>query len=86
MATTLRKLVPHVGVLCRTGAVAVMAGIWRARSIHEINAWLSARPLGQQVAVTLGVMAVILALSLVAAQFGWIGMLAFWLALIVLVN
>lgn len=66
--------------------MAVIAGICRWRSISEINRWLTARPIVQQVTLVLGVLAVLFALALFAAQFGWVGMLAFWLALIVLVN
>jgi hypothetical protein len=86
MAETLKSWLPRVGLLCRSAAVAVIAGVFRRQSIGEINDRLRSRPLGDQVAITGGVLALLFLLSLAAAHFGWIGMLAFWLAVIVLVN
>ncbi|KUF08664.1 hypothetical protein [Pseudoponticoccus marisrubri] len=86
MAATLKRLVPRIGTLCRTAAVALIAGVCRWRSIREINDAIRARPVQQQAAITLGVFALLFVLGLVAAQFGWVGMLVFWLAVIVIVN
>lgn len=86
MATTMKDWLPRFGILCRTSAVALIAGVYRRSSIKEINDQLVARPLQQQVLITLAVLGVLFALCVLAAQFGWIGMLLFWIAVIVLVN
>lgn len=86
MAATLKAWLPRFGLLCRSAAVAVIAGVCRWQSIGEINDRLRSRPIGDQVAITAGVLALLFLLSLAAAQFGWVGMLTFWLAVIVLVN
>ncbi|MEL6643812.1 MAG: hypothetical protein AAFQ79_07750 [Pseudomonadota bacterium] len=86
MATTLKTWIPRFGVLCRTSAVALIAGVYRRSSIQEVNDHMVARPLQQQVLITPAVLGALFALSALAAQFGWIGMLLFWIAVIVLVN
>lgn len=86
MATTIKTLLPRLGVIARTSAVAVISGFCRRRSIGEINERVAARPIHDQVAITVAVLAALFVLSLIAAQFGWVGMLAFWLVVIVLVN
>ncbi|MEM9344956.1 MAG: hypothetical protein AAGA87_18120 [Pseudomonadota bacterium] len=86
MATTIRNLAPRVGVLLRTGAVALIAGVCRWRSIRDVNSSVSARPVREQAVITAAVFAALFALCLAAAQFGWIGILVFWLGVIVLVN
>ena len=79
-------MVNRIGSVCRNAAVAVIAGVYRWRSIDEVNSAIKARPIRQQVMITAGVLALLFVLSIAAAQFGWIGMLGFWLAVIVLVN
>jgi hypothetical protein len=86
MARTSRKLAARIGTLCRRVAVVVMSGVARRRPIEEIDAALRRRPVREQALITGGILALLLALSLAAAQFGWIGMLVFWLLVIVLVN
>ncbi|MEL6101842.1 MAG: hypothetical protein AAFR68_11070 [Pseudomonadota bacterium] len=86
MATTLRILAPRIGGLIRTGAVALIAGVCRWRSIGEVNASITARPVREQAMITFAVFAALFTLCLAAAQFGWIGILLFWLGVIVLVN
>jgi hypothetical protein len=86
MAGTAGNLTTRIGVTARNVAVALIAGVCRWRSIDEVNDAVKAQGRGTQAAITLGVLAILLGLSLIAAQFGWIGMLAFWLVVIVLVN
>lgn len=86
MAANFRNIVSRIGTMCRIAAVAVIAGVYRSRSIRDIDAAIAARPVQQQAAITAGVLGVLFALSLVAAQFGWIGLLVLWLAVIVIVN
>lgn len=86
MAAKFSSLVSRFGTMCRISAVALIAGVCRSRSIRDIDAAITARPVQQQAAITAGVLGALFGLSLIAAQFGWVGMLLFWLAVIVLVN
>ena len=86
MSTTTQSLAFRFGTLSRDCAVTVIAGIWRSRSIKEINARVKSRTTGEQAAITIGVLGLLLGLSLVAAQFGWIGLAVYWLAVILVVN
>lgn len=72
--------------MCRTCAVLVVAGVWRKRSFSEIEARLLSLSLAGQAAVTVAVLGFLFLLSLFAAQFGWPGMLVFWLVVVVLVR
>lgn len=84
MAMTDRSVFERVGAACRTCAAMVIAGVWRTRSFEDIEARLLALPPRSQAAVTGGVLGLLFLLSLFAAQFGWPGMLLFWLAVVVL--
>lgn len=86
MALTSRHIAARFGSTCRKVAIVVIAGVCRWRSPEEVSAAIEARPLAQQATITVGVLAILFACSLVAAQFGWIGMLVFWLVVIALVN
>ncbi|MEM1065249.1 MAG: hypothetical protein AAF771_05890 [Pseudomonadota bacterium] len=86
MATSDTRVIERAGSLCRGSASAIIAGLYRRKSISEINALLAARPAGEQAVIVGGVLAGLLVLSLLSAQFGWIGLLLFWLAVIVVVN
>lgn len=86
MATTKKAILPRLGGICRVSAVSVIAGICRWMSMKDINDRIAARPVWEQAAITVGVLSVMFALCLIAAQFGWIGMLSFFLAIIVIVN
>jgi len=86
MALTASQLATRIGTICRNVAVLLIAGVFRGRSLREINQIIKSRPLFQQALIVCGVLALLLALSLISAQFGWIAMLLFWLAVILLVN
>ncbi|MEM8581947.1 MAG: hypothetical protein AAGF50_12195 [Pseudomonadota bacterium] len=86
MGSTTQELATRAGTICRVGVSALIAGFWRSRSIKQIEANLQARSSLQQAAIVAAVLSLLLALSLFAAQFGWIGTLVFWLAIIVIVN
>ena len=86
MSAVKGSLMTQLGIHCRRSAVALIAGVCRWRSIGEINDRMLARPVQEQVWITTAVLGAVFALSLVAAQFGWIGMLVFFLAVILVVN
>lgn len=86
MATTDKAFFPRLGELCRTAAVALIAGVCWRRTINEINDRLTARPVLEQTVITFAVFAGLFGLSLLAAQFGWIGILVLWLTVVAIVN
>lgn len=86
MAQTNRHITKRIGLTARNVAVTLIAGVMRWVPIEEINDRICARPLRDQVLITAGVLAILAGLSVLAAQFGWIGMLLFWLAVIVIAN
>jgi hypothetical protein len=86
MATTLQQTSRKIGQLGRTVAALLIAGVFRSRPFAEVEQDLRNKPLRQQATITLGVLGLLFGLSVCAAQFGWIGLLAFWLAIVVLVN
>ena len=82
MAEAVRDLLSRGAVLCRTCAATLIAGLWPGRDLRDVNARLSGCPVGQQAAITAAVLGLLFLLGLVAAQFGWIGILLFWMAVI----
>lgn len=79
------RLAP-MGQMCRTVAATLIAGVWRRRSIEEVEGRIKTLALREQVGVVGGVLGLMLLLSLFAAQFGILGLLAFLLGVVVLVN
>lgn len=75
-----------LGLTCRRVAAALIAGVWRARPLEEVDQRLSDLPVREQAAITVATLAALFCAALLAAQFGWIAMLGFWLGVIVIVN
>jgi hypothetical protein len=94
--TTLPHVVPmarnqplarfRFGTLYRNVAAALIAGVWRRRSITEVRDRLAAMPPLEEAAVIAGVLALLFLLAVAAAQFGVIGLLAYLLAVVLIVN
>ncbi|MGI3209856.1 hypothetical protein ACROSR_01945 [Roseovarius tibetensis] len=84
MAQGVRQVLFRGGTLCRRGASTLIAGLWPGRSLHDVDDALAARPVGQQAAITSGVFLCLVLAGFFAAQFGWIGILVFWLAVILI--
>jgi hypothetical protein len=76
----------RLGSLCRNVAAALIAGVWRRRSIREVRDSLAALPPREEAAVVGGVLAALFLLGVFAAQFGVIGLLAYLLAVVLIVN
>ena len=81
-----RSMINRIAIFTRRVSAMLIAGIWRSRSLAEIEASLANCPQpGRTILVLLPLLALFL-FSLLAAQFGWIAMLIFWLGVILLVN
>ena len=72
--------------IVRTAALMVVAGVWRGRSLDEIEAKVQRQPVPTQIGLVGGILAALFLLALLFAQAGWIGILVYWLALIVIVR
>lgn len=79
-------LIHRVWTRCRDVAVALMAACWPGRGFSDVEAWLTRAPPPMQRGVVLGVLAALFGLSVVAAQFGLIGLCVFWLIIIWLIR
>ena len=86
MAGETQHMATRLGTMCRDVAVTVIAGIYRSRPIAEINRAVKSRPVSHQALITLMVLGALLGFSLIAAQIGWVAMLLYWFAVIILVN
>lgn len=80
------ELVSRAGAICRNVTALAVSAVVRTRSVKEISASLAVRSPGEQALAFGGVALVIFTLSLIAAQFGWLGLLVFWLGLIVVLR
>jgi hypothetical protein len=63
----------------RAAVSALLSGLWTGLDIDEIEARLAARPLPEQALLVGGVLALLFGLSLVFAQAGIGGIVAFWI-------
>lgn len=86
MPTARNEFWSPAGQLCRTVAATLIAGVWRRRAPHEVEARIKRLSLRDQIGVVGGVLGLMLLLSLFAAQFGILGFLAFLLLVVVIVN
>lgn len=74
-----------IALRCRDVAAALLAGLWIGRDNDAVVAGIEALPPRSQAAFTLVTLALLMAVSLFAAQFGLIGLALFWLAIILIV-
>lgn len=86
MRTTGDNLLASFGALARTVAATLVAGVWRRMSAEQIEARFKALAPREQAGTVGGVLGLVFLLSLFAAQFGLLGLLAFWLVVVLLVN
>jgi hypothetical protein len=84
MPQVVRQVLVRGGTLSRRVAATLIAGLWPGRSLREVDDALAARPAGQQAAITGGVLFCLILAGFFAAQFGWIGILVFWMMVIVI--
>jgi len=86
MSATVKHLLGKAGSFCRTCAACIIAGLWPRRSLADIEARLAACSARQQVAITGGVLFLLVLLGFFAAQFGWIGVLLYWMSIILIIR
>lgn len=86
MSAIAAKLTSRLGSICRNASAALISGVWRKTSVSEVRDRIAGLPVRDQVLVVGGVLMALLLLSLLAAQFGIVGMLVFWLAVVLVVN
>lgn len=86
MPATLKHYIGKAGTVCRTCAACIIAGLWRRHSLSDVEARLAACPAGQQAVITGGVLLCLILLGFLAAQFGWIGVLVYWMSVILIIR
>jgi hypothetical protein len=74
------------GRRCRDVALGLVAGFSHKIGFHEIEARVAALPAREQAAITAAVLAGLFLCSLIAAQFGLIGMALYLLAIVLIVR
>ncbi len=79
-----RGTLARVGAVCRLVAALLIAGVWRSKTLGEVEARLRQAPARQQALAVGGVLGLVFLCSLFAAQFGWIGLIVFWLGVILI--
>lgn len=84
MSNRIASLATPAALFCRSAAVALIAGIAHRIGFDEVEARLAARPAQEQALLVGATLVALFLAALLAAQAGWIGMLLFWLAVIVL--
>jgi hypothetical protein len=79
-----RQVLVRGGVLFRRVAATLIAGLWPGRDLRDVDDTLATRPPRQQTAIIAGVLLCLGLTGFFAAQFGWIGILIFWMAVILI--
>ncbi|MFO7757585.1 MAG: hypothetical protein R6V26_03750 [Roseovarius sp.] len=86
MPQVVRRVLVRGGTLFRRVAATLIAGLWPGRSLRDVDDALSARPPRQQAVITGGVLLCLVLAGFFAAQFGWIGILVFWMVVILIAH
>jgi hypothetical protein len=86
MAEEMRVLMSELGARARTVAFLLVAGIARILGRRDYDKVLADKPLPEQRRITALTLAGLFCASLLAAQFGWIGMLVFLMAVVLIIN
>jgi hypothetical protein len=76
----------RAGTLCRNVAATLIAGVWRRHGVRDVRDRLAALPARDEAAVVGGVLLLLALLALAAAQFGPVGLLVYFLAVILVAN
>jgi len=86
MPAHFKQFLCKAGAFCRTCAACVIAGLWPRRSLSEVETRLAACSARQQVVITSGIFFLLISLGFFAAQFGWIGILIYWMTIILIIR
>lgn len=86
MATAVARTVESAGRLCRTVAVGLIGGVRRRLGHDDTEAKIEALSAREQALITGTTLLLLLLGALVAAHGGWIGMGAYWLAVILIID
>lgn len=70
----------------RPVVAALLARFWRGHDQARAEARLAGMAPRDEAAITAGVLAALLLCAVLAAQFGWLGMAVYFMAVILLVN
>ncbi|MEM8592355.1 MAG: hypothetical protein AAGF13_07490 [Pseudomonadota bacterium] len=76
----------QLGRACRRVAVGLVARAWPGETLTSVEARVAAMPLRHQAVIVGSVLALLFALLIVALQFGWTGMLVFFVLVMLLVG
>lgn len=82
MPRVVRQVLSKGGTLFRRVAATLIAGLWPGRSLRDVDAALAAQPARQRTAIVGAVLTCLVLAGFFAAQFGWIGVLVFWMLVI----
>lgn len=82
----LDRLTTRLIDICRTVTAGILGGILPGRSPTGLYRWLSGRPAGSQFIIITTTLGVLLALAMVMVQFGWIGLAAYFAAIVLIVR
>lgn len=77
-------LARRTGRLCRTATVVLVAGLSRHRSFADIERTIEGAPIRDQIAIVAGTLSLLVAGAFGAAQFGVVGLLVYWLIVILI--
>lgn len=80
---TTREALRAAGRRCRTVAALLISGLWFGRGFSDVEAWLEALSMRQQVAIVVGTLGLLVAGAFIAAHAGTIGLLLYLLGVIV---
>ena len=76
----------HLWTRCRDVSAALIASLWRGRDFGQVVAWIDQNSPQMQRGIVFGTLAGLFGLSLVAAQFGLLGLCIYWLLVIWLIR
>jgi len=86
MSNKAQSVLAAIGRRCRDVALGVLSACCRRAGFYEIEARMMALPMRDQAAITSAVLAGLFLLSLLAAQFGPVGIAIYLLAIILIIR
>ncbi len=76
--------ITKIEAMCRRVTVGLLAGVSPGRDAMDLERWLDARPRGEQRLIIGATIGLLFGAALVMAQFGWIGLAAYFALVVVL--